>query len=175
MSYFTLSAVINSDIKGIIFLALILINCIVTILVGNLMSGVFQQNESMNALCNTMNLSEGGPVSKVLPLNISILSFVFFYLVYIIGSNHMEETNVPTLILFPIFIIYQIYWSAKHECASAGQSFTSMVVGGGLGVGFSAAIERSGIPELQYFHGVKNQEICSKPSKTHFKCKRKGT
>lgn len=173
MSYFTLSAVINSDIKGIIFLAMILVNCIVTVFIGNLLTGVFPPAESGNALCNTMNLSDGGPVSKTLPLNISIISFVFFYLVYIIASNHLESTNIPTLILFPMFIMYQIYWSFKHQCSSARRSFTSMIIGASLGTGFSAAIERSGIAELQYFNGVKNQEVCSKPTKTHFKCKRK--
>lgn len=171
MSYFTLSAVINSDIKGIIFLAMILVNCIVTILMGNLLP--VDEESTPNALCNNLNLSEGGPISKNLPLNISIVSFVFFYLVYIIGSTHREETNVPTLILFPVFLVYQMYWSQKHQCTPIKYSLASLILGGGLGAGFSAAIDQSKIPELQYFNGVKNQEVCNQPTKTFFKCSAK--
>ena len=171
MSFFTLSSVINTDIKGILLLAMILVSCLITIMVGNFIGTFIPESPLSNALCNTMNLSEGGPVSKILPLNINVISFVFFYLVYIIATTGTGSSNIPTLFLFPVFILYQIYWSSKHGCSPVVNSVISLIIGGLLGLAFSAIIDQSGIAELQYFSGVKNQEVCNKPTKTYFKCK----
>lgn len=174
ISFFALSALFNSDIKGIIFLGMLLLNCFITISIGVSLpdDAIDPAKQNPNMICNSLTLTKGGPLSK-LPLNVNIMTFTLAYLAYIIGVNDAAKNNIPTLVVFPIFILYQIYWSWSNGCTSIFYSFASLVLGGGLGALFSYAIDKTGIVELQYFNGIKNQDVCLRPSKATYKCSTK--
>lgn len=167
VSFFALSSIFNSDVKGFIFLGLLLINCFIAMSVGNLLPA--DTSPDTNGVCKSMSLSKNGPMSN-LPLNINVLSFTFSYLVYIIATYRMEKENIPTLTLFPLFIMYQLYWSTTNKCNTLTNSIISMVLGGGIGAFFSYMVDKSGIVQLQYFNGISNAEVCSRPSNQKFKC-----
>lgn len=174
ISFFTLSSLFNSDIRGIIFLGLLLINCFITISIGiTIPKNTFTDSngntvpENMN--CNSLTLTNGGPLSK-LPLNINVMAFTFAYLAYIIGTYGLASSNIPTLTVFPIFIIYQMYWSYTNYCNTISNSVMSLFIGALLGVSFSYAIDKTGLFELQYFNGIKNQEVCKRASNVKYKC-----
>jgi hypothetical protein len=172
VSFFALSALINADIKGIIFIAMILCSAIVTKLIGTTIERFVRIPEGYapDVKCQALYIMGETPISPVLPLNINVIAFVFAYLLYIINITGRVVQNIPTLILFPAFLGYQIYWSSLHRCSPIINSFISMAIGGLMGWGFSAAVEYSKLPELQYFTGVKNQDVCKTPSKTKFRC-----
>jgi hypothetical protein len=169
VSFFALSALFNSDIKGIIFLGMLLLNCFITISIGVSLPA---DTPTTNMMCNSLTLTNGGPLSR-LPLNINIITFTFAYLAYIIGVNGAANNNIPTLIVFPIFIIYQLYWSWTNQCNSLSYSFASMVLGGGLGALFSYAIDKTGIVQLQYFNGITKQDVCVRATNVKYKCSTK--
>ena len=172
VSFFALSALINADIKGIIFIAMILCSALVTKLIGASIESFVRIPEGYapDAKCKALYIMGETPISPVLPLNINVIAFVFAYLLYIIIITGRIVQNWPTLLLFPAFMAYQIYWSSVHSCSPTINSVVSMVIGGLMGWGFSAAVEYSKLPELQYFTGVKNQDVCKTPSKTKFRC-----
>jgi hypothetical protein len=169
VSFFALSALFNSDIKGIIFLGMLLLNCFITISIGVSLPA---DTPTTNMMCNSLTLTNGGPLSR-LPLNINIITFTFAYLAYIIGVNGAANNNIPTLVVFPIFIIYQLYWSWTNQCNSLSYSFASMVLGGGLGALFSYAIDKTGIVQLQYFNGITKQDVCVRATNVKYKCSTK--
>ena len=160
ISFFGLSSMFNSDIKGVIFVALLLLNCFITISIGTALpeDPFLNTNGNPNQICDALTLSKNGPISK-LPLNVNIFMFTLAYLAYIIGVNNVAKTNVPTLVVFPIFILYQIYWSYVNGCNSIRYSFFSLILGGGLGALFSYAVDKTGLVKLQYFNGIKNQDV----------------
>ena len=83
------------------------------------------------------------------------------------------NNNIPTLVVFPIFILYQIYWSWKNGCTSILYSLLSLILGGGLGALFSYAIDKSGIVQLQYFNGITKQDVCIRATNAKYKCSTK--
>jgi hypothetical protein len=171
ISFFALSALFNSDIKGIIFLAMLLLNCFITISIGvALPDDTFATNPNM--ICNSFTLTKGEPLSK-LPLNVNIITFTLAYLAYIIGMNGAIMNNIPTVIVLPIFILYQIYWSWANGCNSLQYSIASMILGGGLGALFSYAIDKTGIVQLQYFNGITKQDVCVRATKAKYRCSTK--
>lgn len=172
ISFFALSALFNSDIKGIIFLALLLLNCFITISIGVSLQDDKVNPQNPNMICNSLTLTRNGPLSK-LPLNVNILTFTFAYLAYIIGINNAASNNIPTLVVFPIFILYQIYWSWKNGCNSILYSLISLIIGGGLGAMFSYAIDMTGIVQLQYFNGITKQDVCVRATNVKYKCSTK--
>ena len=171
ISFFALSSLFNSDIKGIIFLGMLLLNCFITISIGTaLPEDPVSSNPNMT--CNSLTLTRNGPLSR-LPLNINILTFTLAYLAYIIGTYNLAKNNIPTLVVLPIFIVYQMYWSLTNGCNSLYYSIMSLILGGGLGALFSYAIDKTGIVELQYFNGISNQEVCVRATNVKYKCSSK--
>lgn len=173
VSFFTLSSLFNSDIKGIIFLCMLLFNCFVTMTIGNMFAPDVFDGKDMNGICNAMTLTSTGPLSKNFPLNINIFSFTFAYLAYIIYKYDLIMTNVPTVIVFSVFILYQLYWNVDNKCSSALYSFLSLSLGWALGWIMSMLVDNAGIVELQYFNGLKNKEVCKRANKQNFKCSAK--
>ena len=168
VTYFVLSSIFSADIRGLIFLCLLLINCIITILAGSLFSVPMEY--SNNAICNVMNLTSTGPISRVLPLNVNVFGFTFFYLFYIMMKYGLTMTNIATLIFFPLLIFYQIWWSHVNGCSHVKYSLISLLIGGALGTAFSAAIDSYGITDMQNFNGLGSKDVCRRPQKTYFKC-----
>ena len=172
ISFFALSALFNSDIKGIVFLGMLLLNCFITISIGVSLPNDTVNPTNPNMICNSLTLTNNGPLSK-LPLNVNVMTFTLGYLAYIIGINKAAKNNVPTLVVLPIFILYQVYWSWKNGCNSILYSVVSLILGGGLGALFSFAIDKTGIVELQYFNGVTKQDVCVRATNAKYKCSTK--
>lgn len=172
ISFFALSSLFNSDIKGILFLGMLLLNCFITISIGISLPADPVNPSNPNMICNSLTLTKGEPLSK-LPLNINIITFTLAYLAYIIGVNGAVNNNIPTLVVLPIFILYQMYWSWKNGCNSILYSIISLILGGGLGALFSYAIDKTGIVQLQYFNGITKQDVCLRATNAKYKCSTK--
>jgi hypothetical protein len=170
VSFFTLSSLFNSDIKGLIFLGMLLFNCFITIAIGNMLAPDSFGSPNLNGVCKGLTLTKDGPLSVNLPLNINIMSFTFAYLAYIIYRYDLIMNNIPTVIVFSVFILYQLYWLVANRCSSFIYSFLSLAVGWGLGWIMSMSIDLAGIVQLQYFNGLTNQEVCKRSNNKQFKC-----
>jgi len=170
--YFTLGSVFNQDLKGIIYLIGLLIACFISTGLGNInIAGLGVNKDTVPQLCKIIELSNNGPISKI-PLGMTVLSYTFFYLLYIISVNKLWNKNIPTFVIFPIFIILDAIWNFNNGCASILGLITSFIVGSIIGIAWGAIIISSGMTELQYFNGISNKETCNRPSKTLFRCKK---
>ena len=171
--FFVLSSVFNSDIKGIIFISLLLLNCSITIGAGALLPP--GKNN-----CIRVNLTDDGRTISNLPLNINVLTFTLAYLAYIIGTtnanakdstNQIAIKNAPTLIVFSVLILAEfINGVIVENCVSPFYMIISLILGGGLGALFSYAVDQSGIVQLQYFNGISNQQVCTRATNAKYKC-----
>lgn len=172
VSFFTLSSVLNQDIKGIIYLAGLLIACFCSVIIGK--NSVFQYNPNDKpTVCNSFTLTNGEPFSQ-LPLSMTIFTYTFGYLLYIIGIYGLAKDNIPTIILFSILIISDWTWNIFFNCNNHLRLFGAFLVGSIIGISWSAVIASTKQVNLQYFNGISNKEVCSLNKNVKFRCKPRG-
>jgi hypothetical protein len=128
--------------------------------------------ESSNDIdCKSMGLGDFPNVS----LSQTTLGFTYGYLMYIIfyyagkGKTY-ANINIPTITLFPLLIIGNGMWNMVRGCSSMNTLFLSLILGLVGGAVWAYALKSAGYKHLALFNGISNQAICSKPSKTKFKC-----
>jgi hypothetical protein len=194
VSFFTLSSLLNQDIKGIIYLAGLLIACFVSTIVGSTFPNFFKNISTtstssapatapapatatatapeitdFNLICNSLTLGEDGPISK-LPLSMTVYSFTFFYLVYIIIKYKLANQNIITILFFSTVILGDWYWHRLFNCNSHTSLVGALIIGAIIGLAWSAIIASTGKVELQYFNGISNKEVCKLRANQRFKC-----
>jgi hypothetical protein len=169
VSFFTLSSILNQDIKGIIYLAGLLIACFASVIVGKF--NIFTNNlpTSQVTVCKTLNLTNGEPFSN-LPLSMTVFTYTFGYLLYIIGLYGLASDNIMTIIFFSIIIIADWSWNIFFSCNSHTRLLGAFLVGSAIGVSWSAIIASTNQVNLQYFNGISNKEVCSLNKNVKFKC-----
>jgi hypothetical protein len=172
VSFFSLSSLLNQDLKGIIYLAGLLLACFLAVLVGN--NDAFKSENADDMICNVLTLSDTGRMSNI-PLSMTVFCYTFFYLVYIIGKYKLANQNIPTLIVFPLLIIGEYIWNMNYKCANNYSLLAAFAIGSCIGAGWSAIIDSTKISELQYFNGISNAAVCSRPSKQLFKCTKRSS
>lgn len=176
VSFFVISSIFNSDIRGLIFLGLLLVEVLIAMVFGNAIYSFSSEGYNPNGVCNSLNLTPTGPLSKAIPLNLNVFAFTFGYLAMILIEHEKEKlimSNIPTVIFFSIITLYHIYWLFVNGCAKPIFIFASLALGFGFGMLFSFVISKTGMVDLQYFTGIKNQEICKRPSNQKFRCSTK--
>ena len=174
VSYFSLASLFNQDMKGLIYLIGLLFACFSTFLIGETGIGFSQitPDNSINdtsGVCNLITIGKTGSFSK-LPLGLTILSYTFLYLVYIIVSTNLTVFNIPTLVFFPILILADIFWNISNRCYGTIGIFIALLIGGLCGLVWGVIIQRLNDPSLLFLNVGTNQNICKRPSKQLFKC-----
>jgi hypothetical protein len=181
VSFFSLSSILNQDFKGLIYLCGLLMACFLCVIIGNSASSIFEKGtgttddmyEETTRVCNLLTLSKSGPLSN-LPLSQAVFSYTFGYLLYIIVKYKLINQNIPTLLIFPMLILSDFLWNSYNSCAKPFSLLASLIIGGLVGVGWSAFIDSTKLTKLQYFNGLSNKESCSVPAKQSFRCTVKG-
>ena len=162
--FFVLGSVINYEIKGFIYLIGLVFACVVSTWLCPSPDNV---NESL--ICKSFSIN--GIYDDKTPMSLVIFSYTFFYLVYPIGKYNLASYNVPTLILFPLLILGEIAWIFTHQCFPIGSCVIAIAIGGGIGAAWSAIIDSTRLPALQYFAVGSNRQVCSTASAQKFVCK----
>jgi hypothetical protein len=169
VSFFALSSIFNQDFKGLVYLVGLLFACFVNITVGNVLTFLPTIDEgSRPEICKMISLGQSD-ISK-LPLGQAVFGYTFAYLLYTIIVYDFVNQNIPTLVFFPLVIVFDALWNIKNSCYTVWQLLASLVFAGFAGWLWSYMIDQTRTTSLQYFAGVNNKEVCSKPSATTFKC-----
>jgi hypothetical protein len=170
VSFFSLSSILNNDLKGIVYLAGLLLICAASVVLGNTINLESFETDKLNEqICNTLTLSDMGRVSKI-PLSLVAITYTFFYLVDIIVHYKLVKENVPTFMLFSSLIMAELYWNRIYGCAGLKTLMMAIFLGIFGGVVWARIIRSTGSIKLQYFSGISNNQVCSRPSKQQFKC-----
>lgn len=159
VSYFVLQSLFNQNLKGIFYVAGVLLTCFISFL----FIGENTDKNLDNPVCNAI---EGMPD---MPIGQTILGFTFSYLSYIIIKHNLATTNTGTFMIFPILIISDLIWNITNGCAKPLILLGSLAIGTMAGISWGMIIDRVD-PELQFFNGIGNKEICKRPSSTLYKC-----
>ena len=169
VSYFSISSIFNQDLKGIIYLVGVIFACFAAILFGNSLNDEMIVSPEKNPVCNMLTLGSSGTYSKI-PLGITILSYTFSYLIYVIVKYKIVMYNLPTLMLFPMLILGDVLWNIKNGCFKPFGAIVSLLIGAGIGLLWAFIIDTIKKPKLQYFNVGSDRTVCERPSKQLFKC-----
>jgi hypothetical protein len=171
VSFFVLMSLFNSDVRGLVFLAILLVETAIMVSIGRALAPIFPDVEP-SGICNTLNLTATGRLSGPVPLNLNTFAFTFGYLIYIIAKNKLEETpnGVMIMIFFISFIVAHIIWLFTYGCANIFMLIATTVVGTGFGALFSYMISSAGNENLQFFGQLTGAEVCKRATNEKFKC-----
>jgi len=167
VSFFSLSSIFNQDFKGLVYLVGLLFACFINIFIGNVLPNLGP--ETKPEICNMITINQTGDISK-LPLGQAVFGYTFAYLLYTILANNFVNQNYPTLIFFPLLILFDITWNVRNSCNSLLQLVISLVLASLFGLLWAYIIDKTNSKNLQYFPGLNNKEVCSAPSASTFKC-----
>lgn len=182
--FFTLASILNADYKGFIYLAGLVMSSVLVIMSSNPLFAIGDKIKDMmmgevpnflapptdrGPLCNEFSLITD---TSLLPQGQSMLGFTFAYLLYPIIHNEVVISNLPTIIFFPILILFDLIWNAKNSCYSFGQLIVSLILGVVFGICWALIVSAKTMDSLYYTVGTPGQEVtkCSTPSKSTFKC-----
>ena len=168
--FFSLSSIINNDLKGIVYLAGLLLACGIAVIGGSGLQGyvsvVPNENEQ---ICNTLTLTDTGKFSSV-PLSLVVISYTLAYLMDVMVHYKLILENVSTIVIFLSLIIGEIIWNRSYGCVSTIMLVAAIIIGLGAGIGWARVIRSTGSIKLQYFSGIGNSQVCSRPSNQKFRC-----
>ena len=178
VSYFTLQSIFNQDLKGLIYLIGLLVASVVTVMIGNVIpqpdKSLIPDQPTLSKQqiekCNYLTLGQGQPVSK-LPLSQTVFGYTLAYLSYFIGVNNLTTQNIPTFVIFPLVILDDMVWNVLNSCSTNIMLLTALIIGGLVGVLWAMVIDSTQNANLTYFSGISNKDVCTKPSKSLYKCR----
>jgi len=173
VSFFSLASIFNQDFKGLVYLVGLLFSCFTVIFIGNVATSI-PDTSIKNGICTMITLNQTGEISK-LPLGQAVFGYTFFYLLYTIINTGNDKynfvyQNIPTIIFFPLLIIFDMVWNIRNSCYTIWQLAASLFIASGFGWLWAYVISLTNSKNLQYFADVNNKEICSAPSESTFKC-----
>ena len=169
-SFFTLASIFNQDFKGFIYLVGLLFSSFITMLAAKLpIINKVERPSVVPEICNVLTIGQTDSLSD-LPLGQSAITYTFAYLLFSMMHSNLIGRNIPTLVFFPLLIIFDFIWNLNNSCYSLGQLITSASVGGLIGWLWAYIISKGKSPSLMYFSSLSNEEVCSRPTKSTFKC-----
>lgn len=170
VSFFSLSSIINNDLKGIVYLAGLLLVCAAAVVIGNTVNlDTIDTGKLNEQICNTLTLSDAGRISRI-PLSLVVITYTFFYLVDVIIHYKLVKDNIPTFMIFSVLIMAELFWNRVYNCAGFKTLILAIFIGIFGGVAWARVIRSTGSIKLQYFSGISNSQVCSRPSKQQFRC-----
>ena len=196
VSFFVLQSVFNVDIKGIIYLAGLLMVCTLITYMNGIVNSIIDTTDTDDPLpnpkCSIITLGETGYLSKI-PLSLTVYSFTFFYLLIFIMNtastntkgvldpkslssksiNSVLQQNAPIFIIFPLLIILETVWLLTYNCVQniLIRGGIAIFMGSIFGICWALIISSVGNPSIQYL-SKSGEDVCSRPSKSLYKCKK---
>ena len=174
-SFFILQSIFRQEIKGIVYLAGLILAYTFNILLGSFpglqsINAKTRLPDSRYSACRLIEFS-GGPISY-LPLGMTTLSFTFFYLLYTVLIFNIANKNTFMIILFVALIINDFVYNYNNKCSTPAVLLSSLVIGGGVGVLWSYIVNIIGNPNLQIITGTNPNITCNRPSSVSYLVKK---
>ena len=173
VSYFTLQSILNQDLKGVIYLVGLIVTSFIVYLIASMLPEEpvsKNSNDLMKVKCTQLTIGSGEPISK-LPLSQTVFGYTLTYLSYFIGVNNLQSQNIPIFILFPVLILGDIFWSTTNSCSSLKYLLISLIISSIVGLLWAMLIESTGVGGFAYLTGIANKDVCSRPTKSLYKCR----
>jgi len=166
VGYFVLQSFFNSDIKGLFYLAGLVMTLFVTILASR--NEVFKKEQTAY-FCKGMTF--GNELISYIPLSQTILVYTLAYIIAIIKEYNTLNINIPTIALLIVLIISDLIWNLRNNCSGYLNILASGLIAFTLGYVWTSYLLSTG-HDIVFFHGVSDANVC-KMNTNNFNCRLK--
>lgn len=161
--FFVLGSIFNQDFKGVVYLFGLMVACFISLMLGK-----FNKIEDSKEICKTFTI--GGVDLNGLPIGQTVFGYSSAYLLYKAFADNNIWLNLQTIVFFSVLIFGDAVWNIAVGCYDLPIILSSLCVGILVGMFWGYIINSTNTPSLQYYAGISNTEVCSKPAKSTFKC-----
>lgn len=169
VSFFTLSSIFNHDFRGLVYLVGLVLSSVLCIIIGKVLPNPWNGKSIETRMkCSALTLGKTEPLSN-LPLSQNVFGYTLAYLTYFIATNKLADKNIPMFVFMSMVVLADMYWNALNSCTDVKYLGLSLLIGGGVGVGWAVFIENNA-PTVAYYSGVDKAQ-CDQPSKALYRCR----
>jgi hypothetical protein len=164
--FLIMSSLFNQNLKGIVYLAGVLIASVINIFLMNQIDSKIDPNFALS--CNIIDIPYLTNFNSPAPTSLFI-AFTIAYLVLPMYYNN--QINYIVLASLLCLLALDAITKISNKCTTSGGSILGTLVGFVLGASWYTLFHQSGYDSLLYFDELQsNKVMCSKPSKQTFKC-----
>ena len=164
--FLIMSSLFNQNLKGIVYLAGVLIASVINIFLMNQIGSKIDPNLALS--CNIIDIPYLTNFNSPAPTSLFI-AFTIAYLVLPMYFN--EQMNYVVLATLLCLLALDAITKISNKCTTSGGSILGTLVGLVLGATWYTVFHQSGYDSLLYFDELQsNKVMCSRPSKQTFKC-----
>lgn len=164
--FLVMSSLFNQNIKGLIYLAGVLLASVINIFLMNLFQSKRNPDESYT--CDIFSLNPYLPFNNPAPTSLFIAFTLAYLILPMVFNNQLNYVIITFLLL--LFVI-DAFTKVQKKCTSAGGTLMGGLVGLLLGGAWYMLLHEAGYDSLLYFDELlSNKVACSRPSKQSFKC-----
>lgn len=165
--FIVMSSLFNQDLKGLVYLAGILIASMINIFLMNQIQSEY--NPNAGDFCSLVDIPIFGTLyDSPAPSSVTIAFTAAYLIVPMIFNSQM---NYIIMAFFLILFGIDGFYKTSANCTKTSGVILGGLTGFFLGLGWFILFHSTGYDSLLYFNDFQsNNVMCSKPSKQSFKC-----
>ena len=164
--FLVMSSIFNQDMKGLVYLAGILIASVINVFLMNILNSHMDPNAS--PVCNIIDFSLIGDYNSPCMTSM-IIAFTMSYL--LLPMRYNQQMNYVVIVSLIALFIINMLTKVFDKCTTYGGSLLGGVVGFMLGAVWYVLFHANGYDSLLYFDEfISNNTVCKRPRKQTFKC-----
>lgn len=161
-----LSSLFNQNLKGLVYIAGILISSTLNIILMNIIGSEVDENASFS--CNLFDIPHVSQYNSPYPSTV-IIAFTIAYLA--LPMKYNKQLNYVVLIFLLCLLGIDIITKVQNKCSSYPGTILGAIVGFLLGTMWYVLFKSLGYSSLLYFDELRSDNVqCSMPTKQTFKC-----
>jgi hypothetical protein len=163
--FLVVSSLFNQDVKGLIYLAGLMLACIINIFAMNQIQSVKSQDSEV--ICELFDF----PKSNYNSPNITSMIIAFTTLYILLPMNYNNEMNYSVVLFLLCLFSIDTFTKLTYSCTTVSGIVLGSLIGSLLGLLWYTLLKNSGNSSLLYFDELQTNKVkCSKPDKQTFKC-----
>lgn len=161
-----MSSLFNQNLKGLIYLAGLLLASLLNIFFMNMIGSGRDENEAFS--CSIFDIPHVSQYNSPYPSSL-IIAFTVAYL--ILPMKYNNQMNYAVLGFLLVLLGIDILTKVQNKCTTYAGSILGGLVGFLLGTIWYIFFHGAGFDSLLYFDELRSDNVvCSKPTKQTFKC-----
>jgi hypothetical protein len=161
-----LSSLFNQNLKGLVYIAGILMASIINIIFMNIIGSERSDDESFS--CSLFDIPHVSQYNSPYPSTL-IITFTLAYL--ILPMKYNKQMNYVVLIFLLCLLGIDMLTKVQNKCTTFPGTILGALVGFLLGTVWYILFYSMGYSSLLYFDELRSDNVqCSMPSKQTFKC-----
>ena len=164
--FLIMASLFNQNLKGLVYLAGLLIASLLNIMFMNLIGSGRDENEAFS--CSIFDIPHVSQYNSPYPSSL-IIAFTVAYLV--LPMKYNNQMNYAVLGFLLCLLGVDVLTKVQNKCTTYAGSILGGLVGFLLGTIWYIFFHAAGFDSLLYFDELRSDNvICSRPSKQTFKC-----